>query len=65
MAYYSFADKMAIEHEDVRRRIFAQRLESKVKKRFRDLPPNSIRNIEVVDEILLNNGVIKKTTYIT
>lgn len=43
---------MNIEHEDVWLRIFAQSLEGEVKKWFMDFPPNSIRNIEAMDEIL-------------
>ena len=51
---------MNIAHEDVWMRIFPKSLEGEVKKWFRDLPPNSIRNIEALDETFLKQWGDKK-----
>lgn len=55
---------MNIEHEYVWTRMFAQSLEGEVKKWFRDLPPNSIRNIDDLDQVFLKQWGDKKYYYI-
>ena len=53
VAYYSFADKMNLEHKYVCMRIFAQSLKGEVKKWFKSLPQNSIKSIENFNDTFL------------
>lgn len=51
--FYGFADNLGIEHEYVWMRLFAQSLDGEVRKWFRALIVNSIRNILELDAIFL------------
>ena len=52
-AFYSYADNLNIEHEDVWMRVFVQSLDGKVRKWFRGLAPGSIAGIEALDSVFL------------
>jgi uncharacterized small protein (DUF1192 family) len=52
-AFYSYADNLNIENEDVWMRVFVQSLDGEVRKWFRGLPPGSIAGIEALDNIFL------------
>jgi len=52
-AFYSYADNINIENEDVWTRVFVQRLDGEVRKWFRGLPPGSIAGIEALDSVFL------------
>lgn len=51
--FYSYADNLNIEHEDVSTRLFVQRMDGEARKWFRDLPASSIAGIEALDEAFL------------
>jgi hypothetical protein len=52
-AFYSYADKLNIENEDVWMRVFVQSLDGEVRKWFRGLAPGSIAGIEALDSVFL------------
>jgi len=49
VAFYSYADNLNIENEDVCMRVFIQILDGEVRKWFRGFPPGSIAGIEALD----------------
>jgi hypothetical protein len=52
-AFYSYADNLNIESEDVWMRVFVQSLDGEVRKWFRGLAPGSIAGIEALDSAFL------------
>jgi hypothetical protein len=52
-AFYSYADNLNIENEDVWMRVFVQILDGEVRKWFRGLAPGSIAGIEALDTVFL------------
>jgi hypothetical protein len=52
-AFYSYADNMKIENEDVWMRVFVQSLDGEVRKWFKGLTPRSIAGIEALDDVFL------------
>jgi hypothetical protein len=52
-AFYSYADNLNIENEDVWMRVFVQSLDGEVRKWFRGLAPGSIAGIEALDSVFL------------
>jgi hypothetical protein len=52
-AFYSYADNLNIENEDVWMRVFVQILDGEVRKWFRGLAPGSIVGIEALDDVFL------------
>jgi len=52
-AFYSYADNLNIENEDVWMRVFVQSLDGEVRKLFRGLAPGSIAGIEAMDRAFL------------
>ena len=52
-AFYSYADNLNIENEDVWMRIFVQSLDGEVRKWFSGLTPGSIARIEALDDAFL------------
>jgi hypothetical protein len=52
-AFYSYADNLNIENEDVWMRVFIQSLDGEVRKWFRGLAPGSIAGIEALDSAFL------------
>jgi hypothetical protein len=52
-AFYSYADNLNIENEDVWMRVFVQSLDGEVRKWFRGLAPGSIAGIEALDDVFL------------
>ena len=52
-AFYSYADNLNIENEDVWIRFFVQSLDGEVRKWFRGLAPESIVGIEALDSAFL------------
>jgi ribonuclease HI/uncharacterized small protein (DUF1192 family) len=52
-AFYSYADNLNIENEDVWVRVFVQSLDGEVRKWFRGLAPGSIAGIEALDNVFL------------
>jgi hypothetical protein len=52
-AFYSYANNLNIENEDVWMRIFIQSLDGEVRKWFRGLAPRSIARIEALDNAFL------------
>jgi ribonuclease HI len=52
-AFYSYADNLNIENEDVWMRVFVQSLNGEVRKWFRGLDPGSIAEIEALDNVFL------------
>jgi hypothetical protein len=52
-AFYSYADNLNIENEDVWMRVFVQILDGEVRKWFRGLAPGSIAGIEALDNVFL------------
>jgi ribonuclease HI/uncharacterized small protein (DUF1192 family) len=52
-AFYSYADNLNIENEDVWMRVFFQSLDGEVRKWFRGLAPGSIAGIEALDNVFL------------
>jgi hypothetical protein len=53
VAFYSYADNLNIENEDVWMRVFVQSLYGEVRKWFRGLAPGSIAGIEALDTVFL------------
>jgi hypothetical protein len=51
--FYSYADNLNIENEDVWMRVFVQSLDGEVRKWFRGLAPRSIAGIEALDNVFL------------
>jgi hypothetical protein len=52
-AFYSYADNLNIENEDVWMRVFVQSLDGEVRKWFRGLAPKAIAGIEALDGAFL------------
>jgi hypothetical protein len=52
-AFYSYADNLNIENEDIWMRVFFQSLDGEVRKWFRGLSPRSIAGIEALDSVFL------------
>jgi hypothetical protein len=52
-SFYSYADNLNIENEDVWMRVFIQSLDGEVRKWFRGLAPGSIAWIEALDSVFL------------
>jgi uncharacterized small protein (DUF1192 family) len=52
-SFYSYADNLNIENEDVWMRVFVQSLDGEVRKWFRGLAPRSIAGIEALDTVFL------------
>jgi hypothetical protein len=52
-AFYSYADNLNIENEDVWMRVFIQSLDGEVRKWFMGLAPGSIAGIEALDNVFL------------
>jgi ribonuclease HI len=52
-AFYSYADNLNIENEDVWMRVFIQIMDGEVRKWFRGLAPGSIAGIEALDSVFL------------
>jgi hypothetical protein len=51
--FYSYANNLNIENEDVWMRVFFQSLDGEVRRWFRGLPPGSIAGIEALDSVFL------------
>jgi uncharacterized small protein (DUF1192 family) len=60
VAFYSYADNLNIENEDVWMRVFVQSLDGEVRKWFRGLAPGSIAGIEALDNVFLRQWGDKK-----
>jgi hypothetical protein len=54
-SFYSYADNLNIENEDVWMRVFVQSLDGEVRKWFRGLTPRSIVGIEALDDVFLRH----------
>lgn len=54
-AFYSYADNLDINEEDVWMRVFFQSLDGEARKWFRELPPRSIADIETLDDVFLKH----------
>ena len=54
-AFYSYAENINIEQEDVWTRVFVQSLDGQARKWFRELPAGSAVGIEALDDIFLKN----------
>jgi hypothetical protein len=54
-AFYSYAENLNIEQEDVWTRVFVQSLDGHARKWFKELPAGSIAGIEQLDEIFLKH----------
>jgi hypothetical protein len=54
-AFYSYADNLNIENEDVWMRAFVQILDGEARKWFRGLTPGSVDGIEALDDAFLRN----------
>jgi hypothetical protein len=59
-AFYSYADNLNIENEDVWMRVFVQSLDGESRKWFRSLTPGSIARIEALDDSFLRHWGDKK-----
>jgi hypothetical protein len=53
VSFYSYADNLNIEREDVWMRVFVQSLDGEARKWFRGLTPGSIVGIEALDDVFL------------
>jgi hypothetical protein len=60
VAFYSYADNLNIEHEDVWMRVFVQSLDGEARKWFRGLTLGSIAGIEALDDVFLRQWGDKK-----
>jgi hypothetical protein len=60
VAFYSYADNLNIENEDVWMRVFVQSLDGEARKWFRGLTPGSIVGIEALDDAFLRQWGDKK-----
>jgi hypothetical protein len=58
--FYSYADNLNIENEDVWMRVFVQSLDGEARKWFRGLTPGSIAGIEALDDSFLRHWGDKK-----
>jgi hypothetical protein len=58
--FYSFLENFNVEHADVWRRLFVQSLNGEARKWFRSLPPNSISDIDALDDTFLRHWRDKK-----
>jgi hypothetical protein len=58
--FYSYADNLNIENEDVWMRVFVQSLDGEARKWFRSLAPGSIVGIEALDDAFLRHWGDKK-----
>jgi hypothetical protein len=58
--FYSYADNLNIENEDVWLRVFVQSLDGEARKWFRGLTPGSIDGIEALDDAFLRHWGDKK-----
>jgi hypothetical protein len=54
-AFYSYAENLNIEEEDVWTRVFVQSLDGHARKWFKELPAGSIAGIEQLDETFLKH----------
>jgi len=54
-AFYSYADNLDINEEDVWMRVFVQILDGEARKWFKELPPRSIADIEALDDVFLKH----------
>ena len=59
-AFYSYADNINIENEDVWMRVFVQSLDGEARKWFRGLNPGPIAGIEPLDDAFLRHWGDKK-----
>ena len=59
-AFYSYADNINIENEDVWMRVFVQSLDGEARKWFRGLTPGSVDGIETMDDSFLRHWGDKK-----
>jgi hypothetical protein len=59
-SFYSYADNLNIENEDVWMRVFVQSLDGEARKWFRGLTPGSIAGIEALDDAFLRHWGDKK-----
>ena len=59
-AFYSYADNLDINEEDVWMRVFIQSLDGEARKWFRELNPRSIADIEALDHAFLKHWGDKK-----
>jgi hypothetical protein len=59
-SFYSFADNFNVEHADVWMRLFVQSLDGEARKWFKSLPPNSIVDIDALDDTFLRHWGDKK-----
>ena len=53
--FYSYAENINIEHEDVWTRVFVQSLDGQARKWFKELPAGSVAGIEALDDIFLKH----------
>jgi hypothetical protein len=60
VSFYSYADNLNIENEDVCIRVFVQSLDGEARKWFRGLNPGSIDGIEDLDDVFLRQWGDKK-----
>ena len=64
VSFYSYADNLNIENEDVWMRVFVQSLDGEARKWFRGLNPGSTVGIETLDDVFLRKwGDIKEFMY--
>ena len=64
-SFYSYADNLDINEDDVWIRVFVQSLDGKARKWFKELPNRSIADIEALDDAFLKHWGNKKTFCIT
>ena len=54
-SFYNFADNFNVKHADVWMRLFVQSLDGEARKWFKILPPNSIVDIDALDDTFLRH----------
>ena len=54
-AFYSYAENLNIEQDDVWTRVFVQSLDGHARKWFKELPAGSVDGIEQLDEVFLRH----------
>ena len=54
-AFYSYAENINIEQEDIWTRVFMQSLDGQARKWFKELPSWSVAGIEALDDIFLKH----------
>jgi len=59
-SFYSYADNLDINEDDVWMRFFVQSLDGEARKWFRELTPRSIADIEALDDVFLKHWGDKK-----